>query len=594
MVRSRSCFLDFLEFCADAAHLTSFPLSVDDYRVIGNDYHIGEWIFSGPPLTGQTWEDNSYVELLADRGFSNTILEVAREFRRCVPAYLEKCVSELLEEDPIAIGFTTSFCQTIPSLAVASRVKAENPDITIVFGGANCERPMGNALFEAFECIDVVVQGEAELTGPRVFSDIARGEPVTAQRGVLARKFKGSPGSFSDDAVTAEVFATAPLPNYSEYFSRLARGTQIDFLRESIHLPIETARGCWWGEKSHCTFCGLNGATMFFRSKPPERVEQEFVSLAKRHHVRRFAAVDNILDPKYLTTLFPRLRDSDIDWYLFFEVKSNLTKPQLQMMYDAGVRELQPGIESLSTPILKLMRKGANSIQNIRFLKWCMELGIRATWNLIYGFPGEDPREYQRMAELIPLLTHLQPPSSTSILSLERFSPYYQEPRKHGVRILGPADFYKYAYSHTARLDDIAYAFRFEYADGREPAEYVSNLCGVVSRWHSDFFVGGGAHSLSYLRGPGYIEIIDQRPSLKKREIVLEGYEAAVYEICDRGEGIRTICARLREAAWLGFSPQEEEIRRSLEEMVSNQIMYKEGDRYLSLAVAQQVSNRPG
>ena len=34
----------------------------------------------------------------------------------------------------------------------------------------------------------------------------------------------------------------------------------------------ETARGCWWGERQHCTFCGLNGATMAFRSKTPERV----------------------------------------------------------------------------------------------------------------------------------------------------------------------------------------------------------------------------------------------------------------------------------------------------------------------------------
>src|SRR3954465_271775 len=38
---------------------------------------------------------------------------------------------------------------------------------------------------------------------------------------------------------------------------------------------IETARGCWWGAKNHCTFCGLNGETMGFRAKSADRVMTE-------------------------------------------------------------------------------------------------------------------------------------------------------------------------------------------------------------------------------------------------------------------------------------------------------------------------------
>jgi radical SAM superfamily enzyme YgiQ (UPF0313 family) len=46
-------------------------------------------------------------------------------------------------------------------------------------------------------------------------------------------------------------------------------------------LLFETSRGCWWGEHSHCTFCGLNGSTMLYRSMAPENTLALFDSLLK-------------------------------------------------------------------------------------------------------------------------------------------------------------------------------------------------------------------------------------------------------------------------------------------------------------------------
>src|SRR5262249_7242667 len=36
-------------------------------------------------------------------------------------------------------------------------------------------------------------------------------------------------------------------------------------------LLFETSRGCWWGERSHCTFCGLNGLTMNYHAMSPQK-----------------------------------------------------------------------------------------------------------------------------------------------------------------------------------------------------------------------------------------------------------------------------------------------------------------------------------
>ena len=96
-----------------------------------------------------------------------------------------------------------------------------------------------------------------------------------------------------------------PTPHFDEYFESLARSP----LKAKVEgqLVVETSRGCWWGAKHHCTFCGLNGDTMAFRSKTPERAFAEMEYLSRRHQTRRLGCVDNILDLRYIDTLFPDL-----------------------------------------------------------------------------------------------------------------------------------------------------------------------------------------------------------------------------------------------------------------------------------------------
>jgi radical SAM superfamily enzyme YgiQ (UPF0313 family) len=63
-----------------------------------------------------------------------------------------------------------------------------------------------------------------------------------------------------------------------------------------IAILFESSRGCWWGAKSHCTFCGLKASTMLFRSRPAMTVAREILDLAARYKVLNFVAVDDIID----------------------------------------------------------------------------------------------------------------------------------------------------------------------------------------------------------------------------------------------------------------------------------------------------------
>jgi ribosomal peptide maturation radical SAM protein 1 len=236
-----------------------------------------------------------------------------------------------------------------------------------------------------------------------------------------------------------------PFPDYSEYMAQF---------RASRHhsgwepqLLFESSRGCWWGEKAHCTFCGLNGSTMTYRSKSADRVLEELEHFADRYPGHHVQVVDNIIEMGYFKDLLPRLAERRLRLDLFYETKANLKKDHVRTLAQANIRTIQPGIESLSDAVLTLMRKGVTWLQNVQLLKWCKELGVHPYWNLLWGFPGEPPAEYTRMAKVIPLLTHLPAPRGTYGLRLDRFSPNFNESARLGFTHVRPIDSYRHVYT---------------------------------------------------------------------------------------------------------------------------------------------------
>ncbi len=112
-------------------------------------------------------------------------------------------------------------------------------------------------------------------------------------------------------------------------------------------LFFETSRGCWWGQKHHCKFCGLNGATLAFRSKSPRRAIDELRYLVDRHGVHRACSSDNILDHRYFDTLLPMLREAGLDLAFVYEMKTNLTRRQVESLLEAGLGAAQLGDRDL-------------------------------------------------------------------------------------------------------------------------------------------------------------------------------------------------------------------------------------------------------
>src|SRR5262249_36631233 len=294
-------------------------------------------------------------------------------------------------------------------------------------------------------------------------------------------------------------------------------------------LLVETARGCWWGERSHCTFCGLNGATMTFRSKTPDRVLEEITTLRERYGVRTFSVVDDIIDMSYFRSVLPRLADANLGIDFFWEIKANLTHHHVRLLRNAGVLSVQPGIESLSDHVLKLMRKGTTAFRNIELLKWCKEYGVKPYWNLLYGFPGETAEDYERTVELIHAIWHLDPPTGYGPIRMDRFSPYFADPSAFGMTNVRPMAPFTYLYPFEQRkLMNMAYYFDFDYADGRADDLYARAAIDLVRIWMAD-----GDRGMLEMRSDavGSLELLDTRSERANvaRRARLHGWKAAVY-----------------------------------------------------------------
>jgi ribosomal peptide maturation radical SAM protein 1 len=538
-------------------------IGVPDYLWVQDELphtaFAGEWLFTRSLYGHRADADQGYVEEVL-RGvwrLDGPQIDRLLRLRPACDAFLDACVEAVDWSAYDIVGFTSTFEQNIASLALARRIKRACPGVRIVFGGANWEGEMGEELRARFPFVDAAFSGEADVSFPAYVRD----------------------ETLPEDAPIADL-DRLPIPDYDDYFAALRRSSAAG--RISPLLLLETSRGCWWGAKHHCTFCGLNGELMTFRSKTPERVLAEIEEL-RRYGPKRVAAVDNILDMRYFRTVLPALAAAGPPFTLFYEVKANLTAGQVRTLAAAGVRRIQPGLESLNDHVLALMRKGTTALRNIQTLKWCAEFGVTADWNVLYGFPGETAGDYAQMASLIDAVDFLTPPTGLTPIRLDRFSPLFADPAGFGLTCVQPLAPYKYLYPFSEKsLRRLAYYFDFQYADGRDTAAYTGAARRRVARWIAE---GPARGPEAYRRPDGGIFVTDPR---QPASYLLTGWQAAVYARCDK---VTSGSAAVTLGAGRGAAP--EQVREFLAYCLDRRLMARVGDQWLALAVHRPPRENP-
>jgi ribosomal peptide maturation radical SAM protein 1 len=420
---------------------------------------------------------------------------------------------------------------------------------------------MGAALAENFPFIDTVVSGEGE----GVILDLVH----ERLRGKKPKQYiHGDPIQNMDDL---------PVPDFSDYFGAVEGDPGIN----QVRLVVEASRGCWWGAKSHCTFCGFNGTAMPYRSKTPQRFVNELRLLRSTYKTNTFLLTDNILNMNYFKTVLPVLAEDKDGFRFNCETKANLRKDQIDTIAMAGAFWIQAGIESLSSDVLRTIKKGTTLLQNLQTLKWCQEAGVYVAWSFLYGFPGEDAQAYGKILELIPLLGHIQPPQGSSRVQLHRFSPFWNWPEQYGLVNITHAAGYDFVYpvlppSERKRL---AYSFDFAYSGGETTKIYFKDLESMISGWRVDNRNGA---VLRFESMDGRTAIKDSRLGKNHPAVWISLVEEQLLHAFDRRISIAQACKTISRNL---PSASPVEIREAVAKLKENKWIIGENEVYISLVL---------
>jgi ribosomal peptide maturation radical SAM protein 1 len=414
---------------------------------------------------------------------------------------LERCERDIDINLYEIVAFSVLFdTQKIPSVTLARRLKRRRPSLKIVFGGTGCDGEMGMALLEHFPDIDGVVQGDADRSIGDLCRWLVHPSSGPCPAGLLTRH-----GPSEHPPPIVQVRDERQAPDFSQFIEQ--RGQSAYSAVGKLTVLFEASRGCWWGDKRHCLFCGIRAVREGYRERAVDAVVAEIIELFERYQPALLYATDAILSRDQAHDMLPRLADFRASGHealnLFFEVKSNMSRRDVALLAAAGVVAVQPGIESLSSAVLARIGKGATARKQVEVLKWLGVYGIETIYGLLLRTPGETPDDIREQVRIVQKIHHLPPPIGINPLALHRFSPYFADPVRYSITRLRPHMLQRLAYRGADELlMRLCYEFAFdspeyESAENRQAEE---ELRQALDEW-KDAYARGACLSITSLDG---------------------------------------------------------------------------------------------
>ncbi|MEW8474901.1 MAG: RiPP maturation radical SAM C-methyltransferase [Candidatus Thiodiazotropha endolucinida] len=542
----------------------------------------GDYVFS------DTWSKNGFHAHQYREAFRRSsqlssaaterVLEKLDHVRnKVVPQFLDQIVNGTDWDRYELVCLTSTFQQHAASLAFAKRLSNKHHEVPILIGGANLQGALAASWLEGAPFLNYACCGEGEDTIVALVQALRAGtEPKHVINLVYRNRGRVRNGPIRNDM---PLLNRAVLPDFTDHFLWLQKHAPLN-LREygKDVVSFETSRGCWWGEKHHCTFCALNTSSIKYRQKSKQQIANELEHQHVVHGAKTFFSTDNIIDWPHVKDALTDLQQKYPQFEYFFEIKANQSSTSLKEMAVAGVRYIQPGIESLSTPMLARMKKGSSAIQNVLTLKFAKIYGMKVFWNLLWRVPEERPEDLLQQIALIPSLLHLPAPVCFGEVVLMRFSPLYDNCRNLGLQNVQPIAEFDAIYGDLGiRTHDCSLYFSYE-LNQEIPASLVSRFHNAIEQWKQAYIAGA---SLVYRERPGDgLTVFDSRKTEKPTIFELSHEETLVFKVIN--ERISTLRS-LQNA--LGHAVSHDRIGRILDDFNEHKLLMREGSKYLGLAM---------
>jgi len=332
----------------------------------------------------------------------------------CIDAKLEKLsfgqtLDKILYYNPSIVGFTAFTNEIKPCGYLANKLKSINPTITIVVGGAHASAIPTPTLKE-FLGFDIVVAGDGEET----LLDIVKAvEEEVSFEGILGVTYRSKEGIIRNPERPRILDQDKlPIPAW-------------DLLPKGRHYWLQTAKGCPF----KCVFC-MNHNGRVVRKNGVEKTMDEIrlvIDTYKPDWIRfgdELFTADRSRTIAFLNAWIENGFAEKVKWDVQTHVRY-VDEEILSLFKKAKLTQLDMGVESGDSEILKSMGKATNERMIVNAFRMAHEIGIKTGSLLLLGQPNETLASMKNSIKLavkinasLPMIGIMMPLPGTEVAKL--------------------------------------------------------------------------------------------------------------------------------------------------------------------------------
>ncbi|MBN2406661.1 MAG: B12-binding domain-containing radical SAM protein [Elusimicrobia bacterium] len=302
----------------------------------------------------------------------------------------------IYESQAQVFGITAMYPEIDLAIEMVRNIRAIRGDAKVVLGGILATTQPEFALRKTGA--DIAVKGEAELTVTNLM-DCIENDPgsISDVEGIVYRNEDGQisdtgEGEIIDDlsGLLMPAYDLFPMPRLTaQYFYPQDEG--------SIVADVDTSRGCPFS----CNFC-------YNVSKPRyqeiDAVIEKLLYLIENYGVNTVNFMDEnfALNKKRIGQFCEALKKADINITFSATTRADVVTPELvKMLYGAGCRTLNVGLESGDQEMLDRMNKRTTVEQTRKAIETGRRAGIFMEYPCMVGNIGETEESMKKTFELL-------------------------------------------------------------------------------------------------------------------------------------------------------------------------------------------------
>jgi anaerobic magnesium-protoporphyrin IX monomethyl ester cyclase len=329
---------------------------------------------------------------LRDAGFKPVIIDAAVE-----PEYRERVVQEI--EGALCLGISVLTGPMIRgAIEIAKKAKKLLPKLPVIFGGWHPTLLPDETLAESY--VDIVVRGQGEITLREIAEAL---EEKRSLKEIAGISWKTDVIRTHNPDRKVEPLDALPLPAYDmvdfDAYERVGKVRK---------LAYATSIGCPYA----CNYCtDMVFYKRRFNALSAERVVREMTELVRKYRVEEVALLDSNfpVDLKRAMAIAKGIHESGVKFRWTFQASTDficrMSEDDLRLLGASGVSYMGFGTESTSESVLKLMNKRHQRVDEMyETARRAAIGGIRVTFNLIFGYPGETEADriitFQTMSDI--------------------------------------------------------------------------------------------------------------------------------------------------------------------------------------------------